>query len=138
MDLSDINWLAVLASALLFFGMGAIWYGPVFGKAWQHATGLSDAELKDGGSSRIFAAAFIMSVIIALGMAIFLQSTVAQASFSGADGALIGLMVGVFFILPSTVMNYIFARRPISLILVDAFYHIIAYTLVGMLLGAWQ
>jgi hypothetical protein len=49
-----------------------------------------------------------------------------------------GLMTGIFFIFPSTAMNYLFARKSAALIAIDAGYHIVAYTIVGVILGAWQ
>lgn len=83
-------------------------------------------------------AGFIMSIIIAAGMAIFLHGPDGHNQFNAGYGALIGLMIGVLFILPTTVMNYIFARRPLSLILIDGFYHIVGNTMAGTILGAWQ
>ena len=40
--MGEINWLAVVLGAVAFFLVGVIWYGMVFGKAWQKAAGLSD------------------------------------------------------------------------------------------------
>jgi hypothetical protein len=41
MDLSTapaIHWLAVIAASLTGFILGGLWYGPIFGKAWQNAS----------------------------------------------------------------------------------------------------
>ena len=139
MDISDINWLAVLVASLAFFGLGMAWYGPFFGKAWQRAIAMDGgAALKQANLSFLLVAGFIMSIIIAVGMAIFLHGPNGHQQINGAYGALIGLMVGVLFILPTTVINYIFARRPLALILIDGFYHITANTLIGAILGAWH
>lgn len=138
MDIAHINWLAVFAASLAFFGLGVLWYGPLFGRAWQRAVALSSAELKDGGTAGLMVSAFIMTFIVAVGMAIFLHGPGGHTEFNASYGALIGLMIGIFFILPSTVMNAIFARRPLSLILIDGFYHITANTLIGFILGTWH
>ncbi len=137
MDLSAINWLGVFISALAFFGLGAIWYGPLFGKAWQRGVGLSDDDIKEQ-MSKVFAASMVMALVISTGMAVFLHSEWAPAETGALAGATMGMMFGIFFILPSTAMNYIFARRPISLILIDAFYHMIAYTVTGIILASWK
>lgn len=137
MDLSAINWLAVFISALAFFGLGAIWYGPLFGNAWQRAVGLSGEELKDQ-MSKVFAASMVMALVISTGMAVFFRSGWAPAETGAMAGATMGMMLGIFFILPSTAMNYIFARRPISLILIDAFYHMLGYTITGVILSSWN
>lgn len=137
MDLSAINWLAVFISALAFFGLGAIWYGPLFGKAWQRGVGLSDEELKEQ-MSKVFASSLVMALVISTGMAVFLRTTWAPTETGVMAGATMGMMLGIFFILPSTAMNYIFARRPISLILIDAFYHMLAYTITGIILASWR
>lgn len=137
MDLSAINWLAVFISALAFFGLGAIWYGPLFGKTWQRGVGLSDEELKDQ-MSKVFASSLVMALVISTGMAVFLRTAWAPAETGVMAGATMGMMLGIFFTLPSTAMNYIFARRPISLILIDAFYHMLAYTITGIILASWR
>jgi hypothetical protein len=33
--MGPVNWLAVAAGAWRFFAVGALWYGVLFGKAWQ-------------------------------------------------------------------------------------------------------
>ena len=138
MEISDINWLAVFVAAMAFFGLGMLWYGPLFGKPWQKAIADGSLTLKYSGTMGLFIAAFIMSIIVSVGMAFFLQGPQSHDEINAAYGALIGLMVGVLFILPTTVINYIFARRPLSLVLIDGFYHIIAITLVGAILGFWR
>ena len=42
----EINWLAVVLSGLSAFVLGGLWYGPLFGKAWQARVGLSDEQIK--------------------------------------------------------------------------------------------
>lgn len=43
--LSNINWLSVIAAVVSSFLVGGIWYGPVFGRAWMQAFGLSEEDL---------------------------------------------------------------------------------------------
>jgi hypothetical protein len=138
MDLSTINWLAVVVAAAAFFALGAIWYGPLFGKAWQKAVGLSDEEIKKANMGKLFGSAFIMALIVSFGMAMFFFGFGPNPDMNAGMGAMYGIMTGVFFIFPSTAMNYLFARKSATLIAIDSCYHIVAYTIVGVLLGAWQ
>lgn len=141
MDFSAINWLAVAVAALAFFLLGAVWYGPVFGKAWQKGVGLSDEEIKNANMGKIFGSAFVFALIISVGMAIFFFGFVAEPGcevpMTIDMGAMYGLMTGVFFLFPSISMNYLFARKSTALMLIDSGYHIVAYTVVGVILAAW-
>jgi hypothetical protein len=138
MDLSTINWLAVVVAAAAFFALGAIWYGPLFGKAWQKAVSLSDEEIKNANMGKLFGSAFIMALIVSFGMAMFFFGFGPNPDMNAGMGAMYGIMTGIFFIFPSTAMNYLFARKSSTLIAIDSCYHIVAYTIVGVLLGAWQ
>ena len=47
MGMPDINWLAVALCAMSSLFLGGVWYSPLlFGKTWQTAVGLSEAELQ--------------------------------------------------------------------------------------------
>lgn len=138
MDLSAINWLAVIVAAVAFFVLGALWYGPVFGKAWQRGVGLTDEELKSANMGKLFGSAFIFALIISFGMAMFFFGFGENPDMNVTFGASMGLMTGIFFLLPSISMNYLFARKSASLMLIDSGYHIVAYTIVGIILGAWR
>ena len=39
--LGDLDWLALIVSAIVLMVIGWLWYGPLFGKAWSKATGQS-------------------------------------------------------------------------------------------------
>ena len=142
MDLSSINWLAVVLAAVAFFILGGLWYGPIFGKKWQKGVGLSDDEMKNANMGKLFGSTFIFALIISFGMAMFFfgfsAEPGAETTMTVDMGAMYGLMTGVFFLFPSISMNYLFARKSISLMLIDSGYHILAYTIVGVILAAWQ
>lgn len=142
MDFSAINWLAVVVAALAFFALGALWYGPLFGKAWQKGAGLSDEDIKGGNMGKTFGAAFFFALMISVGMALFFFGFAAEpgceVEMTAGTGAMYGAMTGIFFLFPSIGMNYTFAQKSMSYILIDSGYHILAYVVVGVILGAWQ
>lgn len=65
-----VNYWAVLVSALVFFGIGAIWYGPLFGKAWLKQMNWTEEEIAkkkaEGKMAGPFAIMGIGSLILAL------------------------------------------------------------------------
>lgn len=50
----DVNWIAIIAAAACGFLVGGIWYGPVMGKRWMGAVGLTEEEIKDGNMALFF------------------------------------------------------------------------------------
>lgn len=42
----SLNFWAILAASIVYMVIGALWYGPLFGKQWRRLMGFSDAEMK--------------------------------------------------------------------------------------------
>jgi hypothetical protein len=128
----QINWLAVFVAALLTFVLGGVWYGPIFGKAWQRWMQLDDATVKSH-VPRTFAVAFVMALIAAANLAAFLGPNATVAFGTGAGPA-----AGFGWVATSIGTTYAFGRRPLKLALVDAGFHGLSFTMMGALLGAWH
>ena len=47
MDIT-INYLAVLVAAAISFVLGFVWHGPLFGKAWREARGVTPEMMEKG------------------------------------------------------------------------------------------
>ena len=43
-----INWLAVIVATVATFILGGLWYGPLFGRMWMAASGMTDEKAKQG------------------------------------------------------------------------------------------
>lgn len=141
MDFSNMNWLAIIAAAAAYFVLGAIWFGPVFGEAWVKGTGLTEEQIKSGGHGKMLGTAFTMSVVVSFGMAMFFfgNGIDPENPMTLSMGAMYGgAMSGIFFVLPTKTMDYVMAQKPGSLILIESLYHIVAFTIVGIILGVWQ
>lgn len=128
----DLNWLAVLAAAISAFVLGGLWYGPLFKAAWCREAGI-DPDAAPPHLARIFAVAFACSLLAALIFAVLLGTTA-----TAADGLAVGFVVGLFFVATSFGINYAFARRSLKLWMIDAGYHIVQFSLYGVILGAWH
>ena len=128
----NINWLAVLVAAASGFVVGGLWYGPLFGKAWMAACGMTDAKLRSGNPARTYTAAFVLSLVAAASLAMFI---------GGGDikfGAFAGFITGLTFVSVALGITYLFEQRSIKLWLINSGYQVIFFTLMGAILGAWH
>ncbi len=135
MDLSSINWLAVAVSAASAFIVGGIWYGPIFGKAWQRLAEVSDEEIQSANPAVIYGGAFALTLVMASSLALLLQLHPAPDLVSGLS---VGGLLGITLIAASQGINYLFSRRPLALWLVDAGYMVLLMAVMGAILGAWR
>tara|TARA_R110002110_G_scaffold153019_2_gene346062 strand:- start:110 stop:520 length:411 start_codon:yes stop_codon:yes gene_type:complete len=125
-----INWLAVLAASVSAFVVGGLWYGPLFGKAWMNASGVTEEMMAARNQAKIFGGAFVLNVIMVVNLAMFIGPE-ADIAYGGAAGFFTGAfwvsaMLGVFFL---------FEGRPMKLYLINAGYATVALTLMGVILG---
>jgi hypothetical protein len=131
---TQINWLSVLVSAIAAFAVGGLWYSPVlFGKAWQTLIKVTNEELKNASMVMIFGTTFILNIIGAAVLDMFI-GPMATIGF----GLLAGLIISVIWIGSSLAINYLYARKPFKLFLIDAGYYVTFYAIMGIILGVWK
>jgi len=130
--MEHINWWAMIAAALSAFLLGGIWYGPLFKHAWCREAGV-DPDKAPRHPARIFAIAIACSLFAAFTFAWFLGPQPALAKALHA-----GVMIGVSWVAMSFGINYAFAQRSLKLWLIDAGYHVLQFTLYGLILGLWH
>lgn len=129
----EMNGLAVLGAALSGFLIGGLWYGPVFGKAWQTESGLSDEAMKNASMVQIFGLTFILNLVSSF----ILGHVMATYGHPGLHvSAMIGFGVGLGFVATSIGVNYLFARKSLKLFLIDGGYWTVVYTVMGAVFGA--
>lgn len=132
MDVSTLNWLAILVSAVMTFLVGGIWYGPLFGKAWMAERGFTEESLKNANMVKIYGISFVLQLIMAFNLAMFLgDSTI-------SEGALYGFLTGFGWVAMAMGVNALFNRMTFRLWFIDAFYFVITFTLMGVILTAWR
>jgi hypothetical protein len=133
MEPAKLNLLAIAAAAVSSFLLGGLWYSPVFlGRRWAALTGLTEERLQ-AGVARVFGGAFVCQLIAAVNLAFFIGS---EASFGFAVFA--GLAAGLGWVATGLTTTFLFERRPLALIAIDASYHVVALTLMAAILGAWR
>lgn len=131
--LESINYLAVIVAALSAFVIGGLWYSVLFGKAWMVENGFDDEKLKNSNMAMIFGGSFILSLIISFILVLFLGSE-RDAMF----GASAGFMAGSFWVATAMGITYLFERKSLKLFFINAGYHVITFTVMGLILGMWR
>lgn len=129
-----INLWAVLAAAVATFLLGGIWYAPfAFGKSWQRAAQLSDAQINARNPKVMFGFSFLLAFIAAFVFAIFLGAAPSLPLGLGA-----GLSAGLCWVATSFGINYLFEARSMRLLLINGGYHTLQFTIYGLILGIWH
>jgi len=129
MDLFNVNWLAVIVAAASGFVVGGIWYGPIMGKKWMGAVGLSEEDIKGGNMGAIYGGAFAFSLLASWALTHTFASYGVDFSFQVKVMTAIGVAVG--FIVPAIGTNYLFSQKSKTLFFIDAGYWLLFYTAMG-------
>lgn len=129
MNLLDVNWLAVIAAAASGFVVGGIWYGPIMGKQWMGAIGLTKDDVKNVPMAKIYGGAFAFSVLASWTLAHTFASYELGLGFAEKVMTAVGVALG--FIVPAIGTNYLFSQKSKRLFLIDASYWLLFYLAMG-------
>ena len=131
-SLSELNIWAILVAGVVNMAKGALWYSrPLFGNQWMAYLGFKEDE--PNNSPWIFVIVFLLGLIIAVLMAMFLQGA------SGwLDGLIYGAVIGLGFVIPTILTHYIMEGRKRGFMLIIAGHELLLFLAFGAILAGWQ
>jgi len=134
----DINLVAVLVAGIFAVVVGAVWYGPLFGKMWRRLIGMSMEDMKNMKMTPV--AAMIGGFITALLMAYVLAHGIVFGNAYLGTSGIEGGMQGAFwywlgFAVPLTGAGYLWEGKSVKLWVLHAGYYLVALLGMGAILG---
>jgi hypothetical protein len=140
MDLSSINWFAVVACVIVSFIVGFGWYHEkAFFLAWWKGIGKSGKPGTEG-MGLTWGLTTVASIVQAVAMA-FMVNAVGGLMTGGpslASGALVGFMLWLGFVASTSLSNKLFAQQGFKVWAIEAGNHLVNFVLFGAILGAWR
>lgn len=144
MDMSTINWLAVLVAGISAFVLGGVWYSPaLFGKAWMSENKMTVEDVKKGNAAKIYGWAFILSLIMAANLAMYLADAPATCPAECVQktditwGTIAGFLSGLWPFCGIAIVG-LFEHRSARYIFINGGYILVALTLMGAIIGLWR
>jgi hypothetical protein len=130
-DLSTINYLAVLIAAGAHMAVGLIWFSTrLFGNTWSALTGQSLTPAR-----RWIPAAAVGHLAIAFVLAVLmLWAGVTMA----LGGLVIALVVWAGFVVTLEIGELVWEKIPVQLFLLRIGNHLVGLSVAGLVLGAWR
>lgn len=144
MEMTSINWLAVLVAGISAFVLGGVWYSPMlFGNAWMKENKFTEEQLKSSNKTKIFGWAFVLSLIMAANLAMFLADTPAECTGNCAQktditwGTIAGFLAGIWGF-AAIAIAALFEQKTARYIFINGGYALVALTLMGAIIGVWR
>lgn len=133
---SQINYLAVLVAAILYFVIGAMWYAPqLLGNAWMRERGLKPEDIQGGANPALLGTTFVALLVGALVMGYVVT---ASGTTGLVAGLITGLLVGAGFAATTIGITFLYEARSLKLFLIDTGYHLTGFAIAGILLSLWK
>jgi hypothetical protein len=132
---TKINHLAVLAAALSYWWLGALWYGEFFSRQWMALENLTAAQARGTGD---VALPYIITVFLDVLIAYVLALICAWRNANTAiHGAAVGALLWIGILGPVTFTTYMYEMRSKELFAINEFYPLVGLCLMGAIIGAW-
>ena len=126
--------LAILASAVVMFALGGLWYSPaLFAHAWSRESGTPDEHTTDRKVQMRF---FVVLLVLLMLAAAVLDCVI--TSWAPGPGLGHGLAVGfIGGTLAAAVvgMDTLFERKRLTLFLINAGYYMLSFCVAGVILA---
>ncbi len=137
----EINYWAVLVCGVLAMALGAIWYGPLFGRKWLQivgATAHDEAQRKQ--MQREAAPLYIIQFLLVLFQAwVLAYYIVGWKDASGVENA---LLIWAAFIIPTLAGTSMWNNDPTKVkwvrFLIQGGYQLVIFVAFGLVLGLWR
>lgn len=131
-----MNYLEILVASVAVFGLGAIWYGPGFGKTWMKLEGITEESMKAMKLTpgQAMAMGFVNTII----MVSVLNWLIGALSISTIAGAVTPiLLVWLGFLATTSAGDFLWKGKSVKLFLFNISYQLVSTAIAGAILIAW-
>jgi hypothetical protein len=112
-----------------------LWYSnALFGKAWMKENKLTDEDLRNANPAKKFGLSFVFSLVMAFNLAAFLGDDKTDMAW----GAMAGALAGIGWVAMSIGIVGLFENKSWRYIFINAGYNIVAFIVMGVIIGAWR
>jgi L-cystine uptake protein TcyP (sodium:dicarboxylate symporter family) len=134
---TKINHLAVWILVVVYFLIGWGWYA-VFGEKWLnlHARTMTDIERTHNVGAYVFA--IVTAIIVNYALALLIGRLNATNAIAGLKIALVCWFAFLFVEYSTIAVFSAFETNPWPLILIDMGRPFVAFSISGLVLGAWR
>jgi Protein of unknown function (DUF1761) len=137
--LGQLNWLAVIVGALIYFVLGALWYSPmVLGRQWQRSIGWDPERTPPQMSAATYAVPGLAYLVMAIAVGLL---AVATGTDTAAEGVILGLVLGIGLSLMHTLVDATFdpnKPQPWTWFAINGTYHALGLLIVAVIVAVWQ
>ena len=134
----EVNYLAVLVSAIISMIIGFLWYGPLFGKQWMALMGFKVKDMekaKEKGMMTSYLAAFIGALLMAFVLAHVIVAFEATTILEGIQG---GFWVWLGFIVTTMLGSVLWEGKSIKLFWLNSIHSLVVLAITGAILAVWR
>jgi uncharacterized protein DUF1761 len=137
--IGQLNLLAVILGAVIYFALGAVWFTPVlFGRQWQRSIGWAASQRPPQMKPSAYALPGVAYLVAAIATAMLAAAT---ASDTLGEGIMLGVVVGLGYAVTLTAVEAVFdpnKPQPWTWFAISASYHFIGLLLVAVLVSIWH
>lgn len=134
--LGEVNWLAIIVGTIAWFALGALWYGPLFGKPWRRSVGMEGAP-EGGAGATTYLFPLLAYFVATIAIAMLARAT---GSETFGEGIVLGLVVGIGLGTTFYAVEAVFGQRaePGTWFGISAVYQLIGILIATVIVTVWD
>lgn len=127
-----VNFFSVLIAALLYYGLGYLWYSPyLFGHHDIKNVGVEKEKPKNIPLIWACIGEFVIGLIIAFGLAILIQPN----NFDALGGLIIAVLIWFAFVLTTQFSAVLWGKKTFLHFCIHAGFLLVTFAIMGAILG---
>jgi Protein of unknown function (DUF1761) len=133
MNLPSVNLLAVIVSAVVTMIIGALWYSPMlFANTWLRLINKNMEDVR--GDATMYAGTFVAALLAAYVLAVVIRALGATTLI---NGILVGILTWLGLVAAPTFTYATFNGPNRQVWMLFAGYQLVAFVIMGAILGVW-
>ena len=136
-----IDYLAIVSAAAAAMALGALWYGPLFGKEWRRLMGMSMDDVKSMPLSvtQAMGLGFVVALIMAyvLNHILVFSTTFYGNELNYTAGLMSAFWIWLGFVTTTQIGVVLWEGKPWKLFFLNTAYSLVLLAAMGIIISSW-